>query len=337
MTKWYNDTGMQSDIVLSTRVRYARNLKGIPFPCAMKDADAEKTVSAVRAALDDINYGFTEINMRELGFRDRQVLVEERTISPDFAKVKLPASVFVSGDGCVSIMVNEEDHIRMQAVFAGMECEKAYDIISKIDAYLAEKLDYSVHKKYGYLTSSLSNVGTGMRVSYMVHLPAIVVSGAAQSLFEAAAKLGVTVRGMYGEGSKAGGYIFQISNQTTLGISEAELMSNLEKVASGIIAKEKELRAKLLKEHGISLYDKIMRSRGILGTARIMGFDEMMSLLSNVRLGVFAGVVKDMDSKMINNIMIETSPAHLSGEKTVDSAERDIERARFIREKLKEE
>ena len=337
MAKWYSDSGMQSDIVLSTAVRYARNIHGMPFPNAMKDGDAEKTVAAVRGALADMHYGFSETDIKQLSFRDRQVLVEKRTITPDFAKVKRPASVFASDDGSVSIMVNGEDHIRMQAMFAGMEREKAYDIISKIDAYLAEKLDYAVHKKYGYLTASPSNVGTGMRVTYVMHLPAVVASGAAQSLFEAAAKLGVAVRPLYGENSKPSGNLFKISNQVTLGMTEADIMSNLDKVASGIIAKEKELRTKLLKERGIALYDTIMRSRGILGTARVMSFDEMMSLLSNVRLGVFAGVIKDMDSKLINTIMTETSPAHLSGDKATDSAERDIERARVIREKLKEE
>ena len=198
MAKWYDDTGFQGDIVLSTRVRLARNLKGIPFPNKMSDDDAKKVVELVSGALENMNYGFTRLDLNAMSKTEKQKLVEKRYISPDLAKQTKPCAVFISDDESVSIMVNEEEHIRMQSIFAGLECQKAYDIISKIDAYLAEKLEYAVHPKYGYLTSCLTNLGTGMRVSCMLHLPAVCLCSVADSMFATLGKLGITVRGMYG-------------------------------------------------------------------------------------------------------------------------------------------
>jgi protein arginine kinase len=337
MAKWYKDTGMQSDIVLSTRVRLARNLKGIPFPIKATKESSLSVIDMVEKVLQELNMGFSKKDISTLSQKELQMLVEERVISPKLAKTKLPCAVFVSEDDSVSIMVNEEDHLRMQAIFAGQETEKAYDIISRIDEFLADRLDYAIHEKYGYLTSCPTNVGTGMRVSYMMHLPAIVTTGIAESLFSSIGKLGVTVRGMYGEGTKAGGYIFQISNQTTLGNSEEEIMGNLSKVAESIISKERELRTRTLKDKGIVITDQIMRSYGILKNARIMQSKEMMTLISNVRLGIFGGTITDIDSKLLNTIMIETSPAHLMSETVATPIDRDIERARIIRNMLKEE
>lgn len=334
MAKWYRDTGMQGDIVISTRVRLARNIRGIPFPCRESTDDAKKVIGLVEDALGALNINFKKTELEDIGKTERQVLVEDRFISPNMTECRVPSAVFISEDESVSIMVNEEDHIRMQSIFAGQEPHKAYDIISKIDEYLADRLDYAVHEKYGYLTACPTNVGTGMRVSYMLHLPALVSSGAAESMFAAAGKLGVTVRGMYGEGTKAGGYLFQISNQVTLGVSDAEIMDNLSKVVENIIARERELRTRMLKEKGAIMEDQIMRSYGILKEARLMQSGEMMNLLSNVRIGVSAGLIKDIDARTLNNIMIETSPAHVTNERITTAVERDIERARIIRREL---
>lgn len=334
MAEWYKDSGMQNDIVISTRVRLARNLKGIPFPRKADEANSLKVVKLIEEALESLNYEFDKIEPDKLTKTQRQKLVEERYISPNMAECKHPGAVFISRDKFVSIMVNEEDHIRMQSIFAGYESQKAYDIISKIDTYLAEKLDYAVHPKYGYLTTCLTNAGTGMRTSYMLHLPAIVNAGIAENLFAAAGKLGVTVRGMYGEGTKAGGYLFQISNQITMGRSEEEIMNNLSKVVENIIAKERELRTKMHKQKGMVMDDQIMRSLGILKSARLMQSKELLTLLSNIRLGISLGLITDIDSKMLNTIMIETSPAHVTDENITTAMERDIERARIIREKF---
>lgn len=334
MAEWFNDTGMQNDIVISTRVRLARNLKGIPFPQKASEENCKKVIEMVEEALSTLNYKFTRINIAGLFKAERQALVEERYISLNMAECKRPGAVFISEDKSVSIMVNEEDHIRMQSIFAGYENQKAYDIINKIDTYLAEKLEYAVHPKYGYLTTCMTNAGTGMRTSYMLHLPAIVNAGIAENLFAAAGKLGITVRGMYGEGTKAGGYMFQISNQITMGRSEEEIMTNLSKVVENIISKERELRTKLHKQKGMVMEDQIMRSLGILKSARLMQSKELLTLLSNIRLGISLGLITDIDSKTLNSIMVETSPAHITNENITTAIDRDIERATIIRKKL---
>lgn len=333
MAKWYEDTGFQGDVVLSTRVRLARNIKDIPFPNKMTDDDAKKVISLVEDALGSMSYKFTKTDLSVINPAEREALVESHCISPNMAKQTKPCAVFVSDDNCVSIMVNEEDHIRMQSIFAGLECQKAYDIISNVDTDMADKLPYAVHSKYGYLTSCLTNVGTGMRVSFMMHLPAICRCSVADSMFAALGKLGITVRGMYGEGTKASGYLFQISNQMTLGVDEKEIIDKLYDVANQIIAKERELRATLLKQQGAVLEDKIMRSCGILKTARLLSGKEMMGLFSYVRLGISLGLVTDIDTKTLNSLMVETAPAHIEGGKA-GVMERDIERARTIRERL---
>ncbi len=335
MAKWYNDTGSKSDIVLSTRIRLARNLKGIPFPSKMMEDDAKKVIALVEKALEEMNYSFVKYDMQALTETEKQRLVEERYISPKLASVKYPACAYISEDNSISIMVNEEDHIRLQCLCAGFEGDKAYEQISLVDTYLCEKLDYAVHEKYGYLTSCLTNVGTGMRISYMLHLPAIIAFKAADGIFSAIGKMGATVRGMYGEGTKSAGCIFQISNQMTLGRSEAELISSLTETAAGVIAKENELRTELQKRKGMILEDKILRSLGTLKYASIMPSGEMLGLLSDVRLGVSLGIIDNVDSRTISNLMVRASRAHMSGDGgNLSDFERDVERAKFIKSAL---
>lgn len=335
MAKWYNDTGAKNDIVLSTRIRLARNLKGIPFPTKMSVDDANKVISLVDGALNDMNYTFTKYDMSKLSDNEKQRLVEKRFISPNLASAKHPSAAYISDDENICIMVNEEDHIRVQCIYAGFEAKKAYEDISLIDRYLSEKLDFAVHEKYGHLTSCLTNVGTGMRISYMMHLPAIVMCKAADGIFSAIGKLGATVRGMYGEGTKSSGFIFQISNQITLGKDEEEIISAISETADSVIAKEYELRGKIYEQQGLVLEDKIMRSMGTLKNARIMQSKEMMTLLSDVRLGISLGIIENTDIKTVNNLMITASRAHLANDDGTESDfERDIERAKLLRNTL---
>ncbi len=333
MAKWYNDTGFQDDIVLSTRVRLARNIKDIPFPRKMTDDDARKVISIVDEALKGTNLGFTSVDIQSMTAPETEKLVEKRYISPNFARQIKPANLFVSSDESLSVMVNEEDHIRMQAIFAGFECQRAYEMISKLDECVAKSTQYAVHQKYGYLTSCLTNAGTGMRISCMMHLPAICKSNIADSLFGALGKLGITVRGMYGEGSKASGYIFQISNQMTLGISEKEIADRMNDVVNQLIAKERDLRQALLKQDSFSLEDKIMRSVGILKTARLLSTKEMLGLMSNIRMGISLGMVDNIEARTLSFLMVETSPYHLT-QGADDPRERDVKRAKIVREKL---
>lgn len=333
MAKWYTEDGSKNDVVLSTRIRLARNLKGIPFPNKMSEDDAKKVIDTVEKALDEMNYVFTKIDLSSMSEAEKQKYVEERYISPDFASSKLPCAAYISEDENVSIMVNEEDHIRIQCIYAGYEDKKAYELIEKVDGYLAEKLEYAVHEKYGYLTSCLTNVGTGMRVSYMLRLPAMASSGVLDNIFQTIGKLGVTVRGIYGEGSKSLGHIYQLSNQTTLGRREDEIVSQLGDVLSSVISKERELRDAIFQKSGTALEDKIMRSYAILSSARIMPSQEMLQRLSDVSLGISLGLIVSIDSKDINNIMIIASPAHISADyETTEAAQRDVIRARIIRE-----
>ncbi len=333
MAKWYDDVGFQNDIVLSTRVRLARNLKGIPFPRKIDDEGAQRVIDTVETALGGTNLGFSKTDISSATATELQRLVEKRYISPNFARQTKRAALFLSEDESLSVMVNEEDHIRMQAIFAGFECQRAYEIISRLDECMAQRAEYAVHQKYGYLTSCLTNAGTGMRISCMMHLPAICKSNIAESLFAALGKLGITVRGMYGEGSKASGYLFQISNQMTLGITEKEIADRLNDVVNQLISKERELRQALLKQDTAAMEDKIMRSVGILKTARLLSTKEMLGLLSNVRLGISLGLIEGIEPRTLNCLMVETSPNHLTkgGD---DPRERDIERAKIVRTKL---
>lgn len=335
MAKWFADDGAMSDVVLSTRIRLARNLKGIPFPGKMNSDDARRVITLVENALEEMNYTFTKIDLPSMSEAEKQKLVEERYISPRLAGCKLPCAAYISEDENVSIMINEEDHLRIQCIYAGLEDKKASQLISRVDDYLSERLDYAMHEKYGYLTSCLTNVGTGMRISYMLHLPAIVMSGAADSIFSTVGKLGVTVRGMYGEGTKSTGSLFQISNQTTLGRSESEIAAALNETLESVISKERELRERLSEKKGLILEDKIMRSYALLRSARVMQSKEMMERLSDVRFGIGLGIIDDVDYKTLNNIMITASPAHISADHGIDGAfERDVRRAEIIRKAL---
>lgn len=334
MAKWYDDTGFQNDIVLSTRVRLARNLKGIPFPRKITEEDAKEVIQKVEVALKEANLGFAKTDIASTEASELQKLVEKRYISPNFASQTKPAALFVSADESLAVMVNEEDHIRMQAIFAGFECQRAYEIISGLDECVAQKAEYAIHPKYGYLTSCLTNAGTGMRISCMMHLPALCKSNMAESLFAALGKLGITVRGMYGEGSKASGYLFQISNQMTLGISEKEIADRMNDVVNQLITKERELRQALLRQDTAAVEDKIMRSVGILKTARLLSNKEMLTLFSNVRMGISLGLVDQIKPKTLNKLMVETSPNHLA---ISDPRERDILRAKTVRSVLESE
>ncbi len=334
MTNWYEGNGFQDDIALSTRIRLARNIKGIPFPGKMSNEEAKKVVDMTDEAIRGMNCGFTRLDINKMSETEKKKLVEKHYISPDLAKQKKPCAAFISDDGNVSIMVNEEEHIRIQSIFAGLECQKSYDIISKVDAYLAEKIDYAIHPKYGYLTSCLTNLGTGMRASCMLHLPALSISNVAENMFATLGKLGITVRGMYGEGTRSTGYFFQVSNTMTLGVDEKEIIEKINGVANQIIAKEREMRNALLRQNGISMEDDIMRSCAILKNARLLSTDEMIGLFSKVRVGITAGLVKDIKTKDLNSLMMETTNAQLANEG--NRIERNAARAKIVRERLEE-
>lgn len=330
MAKWYCDSGFQDDIVLSTRIRLARNIKGIPFPNRMGAEDGKKVIDLVSDALSELNYKFNLIRLSDISEIERQKLFEQHVISSQMLKNTADKAVFVSEDDAVSILINEEDHIRLQCIYAGAESQKAYELISKVDDFLSERLEYAFHEKYGHLTACPTNVGTGMRVSFMLHLPALCMTRLADNLFATVGKLGVTVRGMYGEGTKSSGNIFQISNQVTLGKTEAELSKTITDIVNQIIAKERELRRRIIQEKGVSVEDKIMRSYGIMRYAKKISSEELAGHLSNVRFGVSLGIIKDITIKSINEITVVTRPAHIAETGASTAFERDVKRAEII-------
>lgn len=332
MSKWYKQSGYLDDVVLSTRIRLARNLKNINFPSKIKDDDAKKVIDNVENAVNNFNYKLNKIDLENLSSNEKHCLLEEHQISSAMLSSTKNQAFFLSEDNRVGIMVNEEDHIRLQCIYAGYETDKAYDLINKVDDYLSENLEYAFDENYGYLTSCLTNLGTGMRVSYMVHIPALCLSGMADKIFSVMNKLGIAVRGIYGEGSKSQSHIYQISNQVTLGLDEGEIIKKTTDIIDKMISQERELRNKLFKENRIVIEDKIMRSYAVMKYAKILSSKELLDALSFVRLGISQDIIKGLDAKCVNSLMIETRPAHISqGEETELSPEaRDIKRAEVV-------
>lgn len=332
MNKWYKEIGYLDDVVLSTRIRLARNIKNIPFPSKLKDDDAQKVIESVENAVNNFNYKLNRINLENASQIERQCLLEEHQISNAMMGGSKNQAFFLSEDNKVGIMVNEEDHIRLQCIYAGYETDKVYDLINKVDDYLGENIDYAFDENYGYLTSCLTNLGTGIRVSFMVHIPALCMSGLADKMFSVMSKLGVAVRGIYGEGSKSSCHVFQISNQVTLGMDEGEIIKKITDVIDKMISQERELRNKIFKENRILIEDKIMRSYAVMKYAKIISSKELSDALSYVRLGISQDIIKGLDAKTVNSLMIETRPAHIAyGEENEMTAQmRDIKRAEIV-------
>lgn len=340
MKGWYIEKGPESDVVISSRVRVARNLNEYPFPFKMGKEQGAQVVAAVRSAVfssgNPMAKDFLFVDLNTLDPIDKQALVEKHLISPELAESNKESAAVISKDEKVSIMINEEDHLRIQAMFSGMQLDNAWKLCDKVDTLFEEKLEFAFSKNYGYLTSCPTNLGTGMRASVMLHLPALVMTGYIGGILEACGKLGMAVRGLYGENSEASGNMFQISNQITLGLSEEEIISSITNAASQIIEQERNLRNEIYKQDTYRLEDRVYRSFGIFSNARIISTEECLKLLSDVRLGVVMGIIKNVDISLLNEIMLLIQPATLQKieGKPLSPEERDIKRAEIIRDKL---
>ncbi|MCT4606257.1 MAG: protein arginine kinase [Marinisporobacter sp.] len=340
MTKWIQQEGPDNDIIISSRIRLARNIDDFPFPIALTKAKSKEVFKRVSHAIlegkHDLRNDFDLITLEEAPQIERQVLVEKHLISPNLAINYEKGGVLLNKDESVSVMINEEDHIRIQCLLPGFQLEEALNIANKVDDTIEEEVKYAFDEKLGYLTSCPTNVGTGIRASVMLHLPALRMTGYMNRILQAASQIGLAVRGIYGEGTEFVGNLFQISNQLTLGRSEKDIVGNLKDVTRQIIQKERDARSTLLSNNGMQLKDQIYRSFGILCNARILSSQECMKLLSNVRLGIDLGILKDMKIDNINEIMVMTQPACLQerGGKVLSSNERDIRRASLVRKKL---
>ena len=277
---------------------------------------------------------FTDI--QKLNAADRQLLVEKHLISLDFIEGNRERGAIISKDERVSIMINEEDHLRLQCIYPGKQLEEAWKLCSRLDGILEEKLKFAFDPVLGYLTCCPTNIGTGMRASVMLHLPALVITGYISNVLEACGKLSVAVRGIYGEKSEALGNMFQISNQVTLGQTEEEIIASVNNVASQIIEQERTLRTELYKQNPARFEDRVFRSYGLFTNARIISGEEGFKLLSDVRLGIDMGIIKNIDIDTIRELMLLMQPAHLQklAGRPLNPDERDIVRAEFIQKRL---
>ncbi|OPY58855.1 MAG: putative ATP:guanido phosphotransferase [Pelotomaculum sp. PtaU1.Bin035] len=340
-SRWMDADGPEADIVISSRVRVARNLAGKPFPHLSNNEKAEDIIRAVRLAVEDKELakqvGALEISLlSELSPVERQILVDKHLISPDLLSSFEWKAVVLRDDEVISIMVNEEDHLRIQCLLPGLQLKEAWELINQVDDGLEKTLDYAFSEKLGYLTACPTNVGTGMRASVMLHLPGLGLTKQLSGVLNAINKVGLTVRGLFGEGTEALGDMFQISNQITLGQSEEEIIDNLVAVAKQIIAQEQAARRALYNGRREVFEDRIYRAYGTLKYAHILTFEEAMRLFSDLRLGIEMGLVSGIPAKLLNELMVKIRPAFLvklAGQ-DMTAQQRDIFRAEMIRKEF---
>jgi protein arginine kinase len=322
--EWLRGTGPESDIVMSSRVRLARNVAHYPFVSRMSEQDRAEVERFLRERIASSSVG-SEI--------DRQFLVERQLISREHAEAQGARGVAIDGREQVSLMINEEDHLRIQCMHSGLDLRGAWDQIRGVDDQIGRVVPYAFQPRWGYLTACPTNVGTGIRVSVMLHLPALVITRQIDKVFRSLHKISLAVRGLYGEGSQAMGDFYQISNQTTLGKTEEELVEQVGDVVPVLIDYERRAREFLVRETQQNVHDQVSRAFGILRTAQTITAEETMQLLSRVRMGVLLGLIGDVNIADINSLLIRTQPAHLQKLRglELDTKDRNIERARYLR------
>ncbi|ARD48177.1 protein arginine kinase [Sporosarcina sp. P37] len=338
LTGWMVAEGEHADIVLSTRIRLARNLQDHLFPVCASQEDAAAVDEAVHQAVSKMrDQHFTGTAMVDLTPLQRQILVEKHLVSPQLIDPEKHGSVLLSEDETISIMVNEEDHIRIQCIYPGFQIDEAYELADRVDSEMEKNIDYAFDETFGYLTSCPSNTGTGMRASVMMHLPALTITKQIERIIPAISRLGMVVRGSYGEGSEALGNIYQISNQITLGKSEEEILKDLKSISARLIAHERKSRELLLAKSEVHLENRLFRSLGTLTHARILPSAEAAKCLSDVRLGIDLNIIENIDMSVLNELMIFMQPGYLQqyAGTELTSDERDILRAQLFRDRLK--
>jgi protein arginine kinase len=340
VSEWMSGEGPDSDIVISSRVRLARNIRNHPFPMLATESQAEQVIKSVEEVLETTEFKqlgqFEPLKLSNLTGMEKQVLVEKHLISPDLATESRNGAVILSENEAVSIMVNEEDHLRIQCLFPGFQLQEAWKLADRIDDVFEKQIDFAFDERRGFLTSCPTNVGTGIRASIMMHLPALVVSQQINRILNAISQIGLAVRGIYGEGSEAAGNLFQVSNQITMGHSEEEIINNLYGVAKQIIDHERAARKSLLEQNKMAIEDRLCRSFGILTNARVMESKEAAARLSDLRLAIDLGIITGVPYSLVNELIVLIQPGFLqlySG-KELTSEQRDIRRAKLIREKL---
>jgi protein arginine kinase len=338
---WLVDSGHDGDIAISSRIRLARNIQGLPFPVAASPAELEQVQAAAEMALKKshtMGRKYIDFHMSDYTEVERQILLERRLISNEFVKKEQHTSLFVKQDESCAVMINEEDHLRIQALCPGLQLMKVWEQINQLDSELEESLPYAYDSQLGYLTSCPTNVGTGMRASVMLHLPGLVLSGKINAAIQGVNKLGLAVRGIFGEGTDNRGNLFQISNQSTLGESEVQIIERLNTVITQIISHEKSCRNTLLADKKYFLLDHVGRAYGILRHAYTLSSEEALNSLSDLRIGVDMNMFNSVDLHTVNKLFLTINPAHLQkfAQKELSSQERDIFRAAYVRKQLKD-
>jgi len=331
--------GPHDRIVMSSRVRLARNIKDGAFPGWAKKPERIRVLEIIRPAverLSEMKEAFSQ-SMDNLSTLDKQILVERHLISREHAAKSAGSGLVLNRDETLCVMINEEDHMRMQALRPGLQLRQAWTAIDGVDSELEKKLDYAFNQDLGYLTACPTNIGTGIRVSAMLHLPGLVLAEQINPIIQSVNKLGLAVRGLYGEGTEALGNVFQVSNQMTLGESENAIVERLEKVLAQIIEHEENARGTLLEKKAKMVYNHIGRAYGILANAHSISSKETMNLLSLMRLGVDVGSFPGVDRSLVDELFILTQPAHLQKQHSekLSAEERDLLRADMVRERLK--
>ena len=336
--EWLRSEGPHHQIVVSSRVRLARNIRHHAFPGWAKKTERLQILETVKPAVESLPEMLDahSVFSQDLTALEKQVLVERHLISREHAAKGVGSAVVMNKKQTLSIMINEEDHLRMQAIRSGLQLKNVFKMIDKADSELEDRLDFAFHPQLGYLTACPTNVGTGMRASAMVHLPALVLSEQINQVIQAVNKIGLAVRGLYGEGTEALGNLFQVSNQTTLGEKEEDIIERLNKVILQIIEHEQNARATLLQKKPITLFDHIGRSYGILRYAHSMSSKEALNLLSHIKLGIDLGFFTEEWTHPVDALFMETQPAHLQKgtQQKLAAEERDTLRSDIIRNKL---
>ncbi len=340
MLKWYEQNAPDSDVVISSRVRLARNLENYPFSAKIEEEQAIALVNEVKGITGSLsekdNRRYYACNISTLSDIDKIAMVERHIVSPLLAEKEQATGLILSEDETVSIMINEEDHVRIQAIIGGMNLDVAYGEADRIDDIAYEKLHFAYDEKYGYLTACPTNAGTGMRASCMVFLPALSAARMIQKLIEEVGKYGVTIRGIYGEGTKSLGSIYQISNQKTMGNSEFEIIENLKRIVLQVVKQERKRREYMLSVSADEIEDQVFRSYGVLRYAKQISSDDAMTLLSQLKFGADCGLIKFDREFNIHKLMMGVQPGSLQWTlgKNVGSVSRDQSRAEYIRKEL---
>ena len=339
---WLMGSGPESDIVISSRIRLARNLADFPFIARATDSDKAEIENILRGRVEalqesgKLGIAPTYLDVNQLDEVDRQFLVERQLISREHAESDGARAVVIDQGEQFSVMINEEDHLRIQVMHSGLDLNAAWNQINALDDLIEEKMTFAYNDRLGYLTACPTNVGTGVRISVMLHLPALVITRQIEKVFRSLQKINLAVRGFYGEGSQATGDFYQISNQITLGKSEEEVTKDVSDVVPVLIDYERQARDFLIRESQETLHDRISRAFGILKSAKTISSEETMHLLSSVRMGVNLGLIDNVQIPTVNMLFIHTQPAHLQKltGMELDPSDRNIERASYLRRHL---